>query len=440
MDRLSYLPNEIQNLILSFLPREDAIRARILSSEWRSAHSSLSKLVFNQSQGDYLDNQLRRKFKNFVDQTLVPEGTHIERVSVYVDIDEEVIFSLDLNRWILIAVQRNVQDLCLWIVSREPLQLPRAFFTWGTLKNLALHHVHLHISNTTFSFPMLKYLTLDKVFFYGDENAMQRLLSVDTCPVLEKLVILYCSKFHTFITCHPRLWYLKLSTCQIGVFSLSIPSLRVIDYTGDPLKICSMTLLSLVNATFQYNAVSFNPPYPIAILSRLNSVCTLIVKTYFIEGISHDENLLASAAMLSLRVKHFYCHIFPTLNQYAMVLFFLNCLEGLETFHINIEELPRDDRLKSLLKEAYEHDVALVQTRRSIYPTLKRVTIKNFIGTESDIHIARVVIMCARACEQLSISFSKQMDPIVQKNIIDELFMHKIDRNLALVFPDLDLK
>ncbi|KAL5709254.1 hypothetical protein ACHQM5_019965 [Ranunculus cassubicifolius] len=423
MDRLSYLPDQIRNLIFSFLPTEDAIRSRILSTEWRYTCSSLSKLVFNQYQGESLDNKLRKKFKEFVNQTLVPEETDIERISVYVDVDEEVIFSLDLNRWISIAVQRNVKELCIWAVSSEPQKLPRCFFTCATLKNLALHNIKFQFPDK-FRFPMLNHLTLGNVVFCG--HGMEKLLSTDTCPVLEELVVLYCYQSNSIITYHPRIRYLKLFTRNYcDAFKLSIPSLREIDYSGIPLKVCSRTLYSLAKATFQFDTMHYNPPYPGANLAGLNNLHTLTLKPYFFEFLSLDRNLPAIASTLSFRLKHFRCHVFPTENHYQMVFFMLDCLEGLETLGINVEELPRDEEEIRYLKKKYQPKSALRRIL-SFYPALKRVEIRNCAALETELFLVSTIFNGGNVCEEVHISFSKSMDSIVRNKAIK--YLSSMDR------------
>ncbi|KAK9941793.1 hypothetical protein M0R45_007487 [Rubus argutus] len=80
LDRISSLPNDVTEKILSCLPLREAVRTSVLSSKWRYKSAMLQDLEFNEyvwrSQNrefcdDDDDDQIQRSFANMVDHVLL---------------------------------------------------------------------------------------------------------------------------------------------------------------------------------------------------------------------------------------------------------------------------------------------------------------------------------------------------------------------------------
>ncbi|PIA41534.1 hypothetical protein AQUCO_02200158v1 [Aquilegia coerulea] len=210
MDIISYLPHEIRNHILSFLPTEDAIRTSILSTQWRKVTSTLSTFNFYRR-----DNG--EDFNNFVTQTLsLHDDSDIEKFEISsLNIDDS--FVSHISDWISFAVTHNVRTLQLMIFTGEIENLPFCLFTCKTLTTLTLCSVNL-VSPMVVKLPSLKVCMFFSVKF-SEESLTNTFFS--NCPLLEDLNILNCSfiNHNKVAILSPNLKILETLLCLLTVNS-----------------------------------------------------------------------------------------------------------------------------------------------------------------------------------------------------------------------------
>ncbi|KAF5187797.1 F-box protein [Thalictrum thalictroides] len=197
MDRISYLPDPIRSHIVSFLPFKDAIRTSILSQQWRHVCSSLSNLDFRQIEHIKYDGREGvERFKSIIDRTLIlHDGLDIQKFCLKIRLaEDDPIFLLHINAWIIFALRHNVKKLDLDIVNLDEdlvqLQLPCALFTCPTLVSFTFYVVDLKFP-AVIRFPVLKKLKLYEITF-PNEYLTDKLFSDCCCPMLNDLLIKYC--------------------------------------------------------------------------------------------------------------------------------------------------------------------------------------------------------------------------------------------------------
>ncbi|PRQ26565.1 putative F-box domain-containing protein [Rosa chinensis] len=94
LDRISNLPRDLAEKILSLLPIRDAVRTSVLSTKWRYKSAMLPHLVFDAPQ---------QTFADVVDHVLL---SHIGPLYKF-KIVKKYIYFRDMDRWIL-HMSRNV--------------------------------------------------------------------------------------------------------------------------------------------------------------------------------------------------------------------------------------------------------------------------------------------------------------------------------------------
>ncbi|TKY51115.1 putative F-box protein [Spatholobus suberectus] len=188
VDRISNLPDEIIQHILSLLQTKDAVRTSVLSRRWHSQWMFVTNLDFSEFAPSM--NQKRSLFMDFVDRVIAlrkPLDLNLFALSCEVFTDASRI-----NSWVCAAVKHNVQHLLLVLrrICLEPLELPHCLFTCDTLRKafIMAEEILLNLPSSI-HFLNLKLLTLQYVVFPGNEST-QRLFS--GLPVLEELTLDRC--------------------------------------------------------------------------------------------------------------------------------------------------------------------------------------------------------------------------------------------------------
>ncbi|XP_074284609.1 FBD-associated F-box protein At4g10400-like [Silene latifolia] len=189
VDRISELPEFILHTILSMLDTREACRASVLSKRWYGAWCSVPVLDFRPryfvKYGNcpykYDDNTVEC-FVEFVNKTMRRYFTRKYRITkMYLElpkVDEKLEPLVD--KWIMIAVQNQIQELGIDIVNGIDYKLPEILFSAKSLKVLICGNVGLSYYETM-DLISLEYLAVafgDNV----DEDMLQRMIS--SCPLV----------------------------------------------------------------------------------------------------------------------------------------------------------------------------------------------------------------------------------------------------------------
>jgi hypothetical protein len=218
LDRISCLPGDIIDQILSHLPIKEAARTSVLSSKWSNNWYTLPNLVFDKncvSTEPYEDSTvIHNKFSRIVDHVLL---LHYGPINKF-EINDNYSNLIDIDRWILHLIRRSIKKLVLKINGLnwfQPYKIPWRLFSCQSLQHLELSCCCLKPPMTFKGFKNLKNLRLSNVKMTQDD--FENLIS--SSPLLEKLIFLVSNTFKQID-----------GFKQINIYG---PNLKVFDFIGD---------------------------------------------------------------------------------------------------------------------------------------------------------------------------------------------------------------
>ncbi|KAL6218822.1 hypothetical protein ACLB2K_012030 [Fragaria x ananassa] len=216
---IPYLPNNVIEHILSFLPIKLAARATAVSKQWGSLWPSFPVIDFDEGDpSDPDDPANSQRFLHFLENCM-------ERCRNQMSLDKlrlRIAHSLagddigTIDECVTFVLERFVEDLEICFVEEAETEvslylIPQAVFSSHFLVSLNLEKVKIDISSRVeaddpITLSSLETMSLKEVEF-DDENDLEILLS--GCP---------------------RLWYLESNQCDLGYtlgcLEVSIPSLK----------------------------------------------------------------------------------------------------------------------------------------------------------------------------------------------------------------------
>ncbi|KAI3763945.1 hypothetical protein L2E82_13943 [Cichorium intybus] len=216
-DRISALPQETIEKILSHMPIRDALRTSILSKKWRYCWTRMPKLVFDDTLVN-VSSDIReiKKYKlvNAIFHVLLLHTGPILELSLKIfdtKIDNEI------DQIILhLSLSKNIKKF-LFDCATYGYKLPLSFFSMQGLECIDLMYCKLELPLMFDGFPMLKTLYLEDVMI--TMNMLQQLLT--NCPLLEELFVIETGQidiitgngcaFVDLFKCLPSIRYLGIS-------------------------------------------------------------------------------------------------------------------------------------------------------------------------------------------------------------------------------------
>lgn len=235
-DRLSILPSDVLNIILSKLPTKDAVKSSILSTRWKNLWKSLTNLDFDDS--TLCSSRGRNSiggasFSAFVNRVIISRDTPLIkkfRLSLWMPVH-----AFRIIAWVDAAVKQQVQEVDISLQLDGCYMLPNCLFLCESLTVLKLKIDSPLKVPDDICLPKLKVLCLSHVVVL-DVFSIQQLLC--SCPVLEEFSLLDCdwkSIKRTSIIAH------NLKSLTIHHFRCSL-----LDQSRNPkIKICARNLKEL---------------------------------------------------------------------------------------------------------------------------------------------------------------------------------------------------
>ncbi|KAG6390377.1 hypothetical protein SASPL_148111 [Salvia splendens] len=238
-DRISQLPDQILQQILSLLDTNQALQTTILSTRWRTLSHTLSDLRFLLSRFTPLNNPkpLSHRFSHFVSHLLSLRDGAAPIRNFHLSFDTHLLIHADksfIEKCILYAISHGVESLRLHARCRPDITLPPAFFASTTLTELELRQLgRVIIAPGKFSLPHLKNLFLEGSWF-GQEGHYDPPLKepFSGFPELEKLTLRRCV-FYELVVKAPKLRFLEIvdeSLYAYGMQEISAPLLTSFRY------------------------------------------------------------------------------------------------------------------------------------------------------------------------------------------------------------------
>ncbi|KAF5201776.1 Fbd-associated f-box protein [Thalictrum thalictroides] len=456
-DRISSLPEEIRNHIVSFLPMEQAIRTSILSTKWRKVCSSLSNFNFSHHDFRWKKEFNLEQFKEVVYQTLSRhDNSDIKQFLLSIDRidddDEDVIdeFEPHFNEWISFAVNHNVRELNVWGVQAGVIkQLSVCFVTsCNRLEELMLGYINLKLF-TNVRFPNLTTLFLNKVDV-SSVSVMNQFFS--SCPVLEVLEMSSSSleykekgeedRSYDFILNipSPNLKVLGISDLprhgnhQIKILSKNLHKLGY--HGGEPPSFGSNIIPSLDEATFDIttglhslNNTAGDNQWASKILTDLRSVTKLHLGTFYLEFLTREQGLLARLPTSYCSLKHLHLDLYPTKNQVEVITFLLRSYPNLQTLHISIKVQCGYNDYTFNMEEYWKTQELNTD---GMLKQLRSVEIESFEGSEFELALVSSLLQNADVMEKMDILLSKKY----QNDAASSLSIKEKIKMIASVSPN----
>ncbi|XP_071735685.1 F-box/FBD/LRR-repeat protein At1g13570-like isoform X2 [Rutidosis leptorrhynchoides] len=185
-DRISSLPQNIIEAILTLMPIRDAIRTSILSKKWRYYWTTMPELVFDHNLvQSILGGEIWLKYKlvNAIFHVLL---IHRGQATLKFELDVNKLgMTTELDQ-IIFSLSRRSNVKCLIIDTSDSFyKLPASFFLIQGLESLKLLNCDFEPPLTINGFKKLRNMSFYNV--QVSSEVLQHFLS--SCPLLEKIVL-----------------------------------------------------------------------------------------------------------------------------------------------------------------------------------------------------------------------------------------------------------
>ncbi|XP_049381018.1 F-box/FBD/LRR-repeat protein At1g13570-like isoform X4 [Solanum stenotomum] len=230
-DALSYLPDNIIDVILMCLPSKDAVRTSILSKKWRYHWCRLTKLELDESlwitKKDLLNPTI--KFRKTMYQFLSLHEGPITKFTLDV---VHLASCPEIDNFIYFLSRNDIQHLALHLPLRKEYKLPSLLFACSQLRHLSLCYCSIQHPSAFQGFDKLISLNLCEV------NISSELLEslISHCPLLEELELDIANKSDTIEINAPMLRSFDLSGNISSVCLKNVPRLVKVLLYGDYIK------------------------------------------------------------------------------------------------------------------------------------------------------------------------------------------------------------
>ncbi|XP_071705204.1 F-box/LRR-repeat protein 25-like [Rutidosis leptorrhynchoides] len=267
-DRLSSLPDDIINKILSYIETKDAIKTSILSSRWKNTWKSIPYLNFDTDDFDSLP-----KFTEYVTHVLSSRNNEIELSSVKLCFRGEISQAF-VESIMNYAFSHNVQKMtiiCSYV--RKHIEFPLSLFISRSLKDLTLFECSISTTiKSSWDLPTLTTLHFGRVNFrnvipFQDGESTSTEVShakadveygglFSKCPNLKNITLTDCDIYvDDFTVFHSQLSNLSIknghSYSVVNVVAPHLKDLSVVKFKGD-VKISAPKLSSLTYESEYY--------------------------------------------------------------------------------------------------------------------------------------------------------------------------------------------
>lgn len=229
-DRISSLPAEVLDSVLTLLPLKQVVQTSILSKTWRYKWTCLSQFVIDDKliPTSIRDIAARWRFIMIILHQIQAHGSvsAIEKfkLSAYCSPDR-----FDLDQWINFLAGKGLKELIFkecTLFNHCDFKLPCSLFSCPQLDHLDLSSCEINPPpETHIGFKSLRSLQLNKVSIKA--CVLERL--IPNCPLLERLTLLHLV-FPIFLRIqNPNLKYLEIHSKFKDLCLADYPSLLSVD-------------------------------------------------------------------------------------------------------------------------------------------------------------------------------------------------------------------
>ncbi|CAM8879712.1 unnamed protein product [Rhodiola kirilowii] len=429
LDRISDLPNNVIDIILSRVTLPIAVRTSALSKKWRLHWTRVENLVFcykfndyflgsflGQEEDDEIDDEVKAStYVGIVGNILLSHSGPIRKFFLRVpyfcgDISDAI------NLWILAVSRHGVQDLTLdYHDCSYDCKVPSYVFQCIGLKRLSLQNVKSPPHNFEGLTSLLS-LDLECNVISGDLLTHIFL----SCPLLERLSLLYSNNKCSFaidasklkvlsLTCYQHSDFILKNTPNVSTVSLKFNESHrnkcpnLLDFAGAVPKLEKLTLFSAVLEEWGVQDVPKLLPAPLE-----NHLC-LTVKYWNMYSLAQVRSML--------------CLINSSPTLQTLDIF---SRSGYSPSQAHVTS----DYLKSLLREAEnlwslktvkvaglngrEPELLFIELILSCCPMLEKLYLTNHgITVDAEIKMMTDIMRFRRASAQAEIIYSKFRNHVV---------------------------
>ncbi|XP_052185222.1 F-box/FBD/LRR-repeat protein At1g13570-like [Diospyros lotus] len=197
-DRISHLPANVMDKILTCMPVRDAVRTSILSRKWRYAWVTLPELVFDDRFCLGLGRPPAYNLLMVVYQVLLLHRGPILKLKLCLPI---IPGSPEIDQLLLFVSNNGIEELVLNIGEDELYKLPSSIFSCEQMKHLELNFCLFKPPPSFKGFRKLLSLDLRSVDISFE--VFSSLIS--SCPLLEKLKLVDCPGINDLEISAPKL-------------------------------------------------------------------------------------------------------------------------------------------------------------------------------------------------------------------------------------------
>uniref|UniRef100_A0A7N0V5Q1 F-box domain-containing protein n=1 Tax=Kalanchoe fedtschenkoi TaxID=63787 RepID=A0A7N0V5Q1_KALFE len=237
VDRISDLPDNVLDCIMSKLTLLDAVRTSVVSKKWRHCWTWARKLEFDI---DFFRDVIYNKnleLSNVVDSVLTQHRGPIYKFLLHACNSLSPNESLDISQWLTLLSEKGIKELYLQAYMFSRISISSELFNCPSLERVTLCNCEITCLDSHGSFGTLVYLNLDSVII--SDEALELLIS--KFPLLETLALTFRACGRPFVANAPQLKALAFYSvmcsrplCLSEFPSLSCPSHVRIGNSGEP--------------------------------------------------------------------------------------------------------------------------------------------------------------------------------------------------------------
>jgi len=211
IDRISDLPCNVIDGILSHLDIKELVGTSILSNQWRYKWTFVPRLWFSDDFfEEYEDLEDPVAYKIITDVLMQHKGP-IDKFGLFISDDYKFENTIEhLDKWIPILSERNIKHLELVNYATHPDQMPYIVLPCKELTYFKFFGFDLSIPPDFCGFNRL--LELHLLFVRFEPGAFESLIS--GCPLLKNLHIVLCKDFEYFDFAPPTIEVLLIEFNQ----------------------------------------------------------------------------------------------------------------------------------------------------------------------------------------------------------------------------------
>lgn len=378
LDRISNLPNDVAQHILSYLPIHEAVRTSVLSSNWRFKWAMLPSLVFD----NQLDDRSRRHIESVVDQVLL---LHLGPVDTFKLSMREHISNSAISQWILHLSRNSIKQLILksWNgnhASGRASPISSLLFSCRDLTHLELYNFMLKPPSTFKGFGMLKSLAIKKVTLV--QHDLEKIIVL--CPLLERMTLLDLE----------------------GITHLRIeaPNLQFLKLRGDLKDVQLTNTLNLVHVSIDRNRAQGSSKL-LKCFVKLPRIERLEIEGYFL---ACDVGSLPEEPCLSLN----FLSLSIGLGNVDEILTAMSLLRS----SLALRELEISIRQENEAANAGETTYWLNDNQNWEFTQLRRVKITGFSGVKAEVDLITFLSKSSPALRELEILFRENTNKITRSD------------------------